>query len=89
MANFINLGNPKQGDSVENISLSEMNEGELVKITTISGGPGLRQRLSLSGLMEGNVVRIISSRGPITIEVNRSVVSLGRGMARKIRVVRA
>ncbi|MHC1604553.1 MAG: FeoA family protein [Candidatus Methanofastidiosia archaeon] len=73
---------------MENISLSEMNEGELAKITTIHGGQGFRQRLSLNGLMEGNVVRIISSRGPITIEVNRSIVSLGRGMARKIRVVR-
>jgi len=42
----------------------------------------------LRGLLEGSVVRVISCRGPITIEVDRNIVAIGRGMARKIRVVR-
>jgi FeoA domain. len=40
------------------------------------------------GLFEGSVVRVISNNGPITVEVNRNMISIGRRMAQKIRVVR-
>jgi len=33
-------------------------------------------------------VRVVSSQGPVTVEVNRNVVSIGRGMARRISVKR-
>ena len=54
----------------------------------IGGGHGIRQKLNLMGISEGSIVRVISnSSGPVTIEVDRNTVSIGRGMARKIRVV--
>jgi len=31
---------------------------------------------------------VISNRGPVTIEIDRNIVSLGRGMAKRIRVRR-
>jgi len=74
------------------VSLSELREGEWARIVAIDGlrhgGHRLRQKLLLRGLLEGSVVRVISCRGPITIEVDRNIVAIGRGMARKIRVVR-
>lgn len=80
---------------MNDISLSELREGEWARIVAIDGGRvlrhgghGLRQKLLLRGLLEGSVVRVISCRGPITIEVDRNIVAIGRGMARKIRVVR-
>lgn len=67
--------------------LSEMRPGELGEIITIEGGRGVRQKLSLRGVSEGSVIRMISCyHGPIVIEVSRSMVALGRGIARKIRV---
>ncbi|MEA1993029.1 MAG: FeoA family protein [Euryarchaeota archaeon] len=68
--------------------LGMMNEGERARVVSIHGGHGLRQKLSLRGIFEGSIVRVISRRGPTTIEVNRNIVTIGRGMARKIRVVR-
>ncbi|RLF89503.1 ferrous iron transport protein A, partial [Thermococci archaeon] len=43
---------------------------------------------ALRGIVEGAFVRAISSHGPVVIEVNRNVVCIGRGAARRIRVVR-
>lgn len=68
--------------------LDELKPGELAKIVVVEGGYGLRQKLSLRGISEGDFVRVISSHGPVTVEVNRNTVSIGRGMARKIRVMR-
>lgn len=68
--------------------LTELKTGELAKIMAIEGGYGLRQKLSLRGIFEGSVIRVISNQGPVTVEVNRNTVSIGRGMAQKVRVMR-
>ena len=68
--------------------LSQLKPGDLAKITAIEGGQGLRQKLSLRGISEGSFLRVISNQGPVTIEVDRNTVCVGRGMARKIRVMR-
>jgi len=68
--------------------LTQLKTNELAKIVAIEGGHNLRQKLALRGIVEGAFVRLISSHGPITIEVDRNVVCIGRGMARRIRVVR-
>ena len=68
--------------------LSQLRTGETARIIAIEGGRGLRQKLFLRGLFEGKVVRVISNYGPTTVEVDRSVVAVGRGMARKIVVTR-
>lgn len=70
------------------MSIAELRSGEWAQIVAIEGGHGLRQRLLLRGIFEGSLVRVISNRGPITIEIDRNIVSLGRGMARRIRVRR-
>jgi len=47
----------------------------------------MRQSLQLRGLTEGSVFRVISNAGPITIEVDRNTICLGRGMAERIRTM--
>jgi ferrous iron transport protein A len=69
-------------------NLSQMKTGEPVRIVDIGGGNGIRQKLNLRGISEGSIVRVISTNGPVTIEVDRNVLSIGRGMAQKIRVSR-
>ena len=68
--------------------LSQLKPGDLAKITAIEGGRGLRQKLSLRGISEGSFLRVISNQGPVTVEVDRNTICVGRGMARKIRVMK-
>ena len=68
--------------------LTQIGPGESARIVAIDGGHTLRQKLYLRGLFEGSVVRVISNNGPITIEIDRNMISIGRRMAQKIRVVR-
>jgi Fe2+ transport system protein FeoA len=68
--------------------LTQLGVGEVAEIMAIEGGHGLRQKLFLRGLFEGKVVRVISNWGPVTVEVDRNAVAIGRGMAQKIMVRR-
>ena len=68
--------------------LSQLGIGETATIVAVQGGHGLRQKLFLRGLIEGKVVRMISNHGPVTVEVDRNVVAIGRGIAQKIIVGR-
>lgn len=70
------------------IGLTQTNIGEKVKIIEIEGGDGLRQKLFLRGLIEGKVIRIVSNYGPVTVEVERNTIAIGRGMAQRIAVER-
>jgi len=68
--------------------LSQLRPGDLAKIISIEGGFGMREKLMAMGIREGSIIRVISTHGPVVIEVRRGMVSLGRGMAHRIRVVR-
>ena len=70
------------------LPLSLLKPGEVGRVIAVEGGHGIRQKLFLRGLFEGSVVRVISCYGPVTVEVDRSTVSIGRGMAQKIIVKR-
>jgi len=70
------------------LMLSQLKPGEQGRVMVIEGGRGIRQKLFLRGLFEGSVVRMISCYGPVTVEVDRNTVSIGRGMAQKIIVGR-
>ncbi len=69
--------------------LYELQPGDWARIINIEGGQGFRQRLYLRGIKEGDNVRMVSSmQGPVVVEVNRGIIALGRGMARKIRIIK-
>jgi len=70
------------------LPLSRLKPGEVGRVMAVEGGHGIRQKLFLRGLFEGSVVRVISCYGPVTVEVDRNTVSIGRGMAQKIIVRR-
>ena len=80
--------NSMNWDESNRLTLSQLKPGEQGRVIVIEGGRGIRQRLFLRGLFEGSVVRMISCYGPVTVEVDRNTVSIGRGMAQKIIVSR-
>jgi len=70
------------------MELTQVGISETVRIMAIEGGRGLRQKLFLRGLIEGKMVRVVSNFGPVTVEIDRNIVAIGRGMAQKIIVSR-
>ena len=71
------------------ITLLELVSGEVGTVKGIIGGLGFKRRLESLGIREGIKIRKISSQpfhGPIIIEVNRSCIALGRGIASRVIV---
>jgi ferrous iron transport protein A len=71
------------------IPLTHLSQDKKGIIADIHGGHGLQRKLRVMGIREGETVRIVSRQplmGPITIAFNHSQITLGRGMAHKIRV---
>lgn len=69
--------------------MTRMRPGQTGRVVDIQGGFGLVNRLSALGIMPGKRITKISSmiaRGPVTIEVDRSQVAIGYGMANRILV---
>ncbi|MFP4136162.1 MAG: ferrous iron transport protein A [Candidatus Acetothermia bacterium] len=70
------------------MTLSRLDSEQHVRVIGISGGKSIRQKLALRGISEGENLRIISNRGPVTVKVNGNTVTIGRGMASKVKVCR-
>ena len=70
-------------------ALNELKSNESGTIREIQGGVALIRRLGALGIIPGQRIKKISSmfsRGPVTVQVNRSQIALGFGMASKILV---
>jgi ferrous iron transport protein A len=71
------------------IALTRMEAGQSGAVVLIQGGYGVIDRLSALGIRPGKRITKVSSmlmRGPVTIEVDRTQVAIGFGMASKIIV---
>jgi len=71
------------------IPLSDLPNRTKARIHEIHGGHQLQQRLTVMGIRKGQIITLISKqpfRGPITIQLYGSQMTLGRGMARHIIV---
>jgi len=74
---------------MKRLSLIQMKENRKGKVSEISGGRGLQNRLMSMGIYQGREITKLSHfvlRGPVAIKVGRSVLALGFGMASKIIV---
>ena len=71
------------------ITLAQMRTGQSGVVVQIKGGHGLVNRLNSLGLRPGKRITKTSSmimRGPVTIEVDRTQIAIGFGMADRIIV---
>jgi Fe2+ transport system protein FeoA len=69
-------------------TLSTALEGGRYALIGFDGGQNLRERICSMGLNSGAVIKVIanSGHGPVGVEVKRTKLGIGRGMAEKIRV---
>jgi ferrous iron transport protein A len=71
------------------VSLAQMRSGQSGMILRIDGGHGIVNRLNTLGIITGKKITKISSmlmRGPVMIEIDRTQVALGFGMAKRILI---
>lgn len=68
------------------MTLSKLGPDQRARVIGVTGGRKLRQKLALRGISEGENLKVVSTRGPVTVKVNGNTVSIGRGMARRVRV---
>jgi len=70
-------------------SLADMKNEESGTIVEIQGGEAVSSRLAAIGVIPGKKIiktSSVSSRGPVTIKIDRALLALGYGMAGKILV---
>jgi ferrous iron transport protein A len=73
----------------ETTTLVQMQRGQHGTVLQLQGGRGLVNRLNALGIRPGKKITKVSAmlmRGPVTIEVDRTQIAIGFGMARKIIV---
>ena len=74
---------------VDIFPLSDIPKRSKARIIEIKGKQQFQQRLTVMGIRTGKIITLVSKqpfRGPITIQLFGSQMTLGRGMARKIMV---
>jgi ferrous iron transport protein A len=71
------------------VTLTQMWTGQTGIVVQVQGGHGVVNRLSALGIIPGKRITKISSmlmRGPVIVEVDRTRVAIGFGMATRIVV---
>ena len=76
---------------MKELVLAQLEQGEQATVVTLQGGQGLQHRMRSVGLKEGQALRVVAKHhfsGPLVVAVGRRHVTIGRGMAQKIGVLR-
>lgn len=68
------------------MTLKDLEENQWARVISILGGSSLRQKLALRGISEGVNLKVISTRGPVTVSIDGNIVTIGQGMAKKVKV---
>jgi Fe2+ transport system protein FeoA len=83
--------NPTKNNSDEKImSLLQLQQNHIATVIAIDGCSNFQNRLSNLGIHKNKVLRMVSSQpfsGPLTIEIDRRQISLGKDIASKIIIV--
>ena len=68
--------------------LTEVEDGETVKLISIEAGRALNSRLASMGIVPNVKLKVLSNGhpGPFVVNVKGTKMMLGRGIAHKIRV---
>jgi DtxR family transcriptional regulator, Mn-dependent transcriptional regulator len=70
-------------------TLADLGEGGVAFVEAVSGGESLKARLHSMGVCEGKRLRVVAVEpfgGPVVVKVGNTSLTIGRGMASKVRV---
>ncbi|MFZ2456127.1 MAG: metal-dependent transcriptional regulator [Candidatus Altiarchaeia archaeon] len=71
-------------------TLTDLKQGETASIVFLEGGDEFKNRIRSVGVVEGKMAKVVAKEpfgGPLVIKVGSTQITLGRGMASKVRVV--
>jgi ferrous iron transport protein A len=70
--------------------LTDAEEKKSYKIVKIEEGKGIKLKLSSMGLLPGKIVKIVKNdfSGPIILAIKTGRISVGRGLSKKIQVLK-
>lgn len=71
-------------------SLLNLKEGEKAVVAYLAGGKGFNDRVRSIGIVEGKTIEVVVKEpfcGPIVLRLGETTISIGRGMASKIKVI--
>ena len=74
---------------MKDVVLTELKKGDTAEVIAIDGGVSMQQRLSSLGIIQGKLIKKISTLrmgGPIVLLVDRAQLAIGYGMAKRIVV---
>ena len=88
---IISIGNLERGSVTEKrqLTLNQMRAGQSGIVVNIMGGHGAMKRLQSMGIRPGKQITKVSSmfmHGPVTLQVDRTQVAIGHGMAEKVLI---
>jgi DtxR family Mn-dependent transcriptional regulator len=72
-------------------TLDQLRPADKAEVEGLAGGSSFQSRMKSMGIMKGKKIRVVAKEplgGPIVIKVGNTKVTIGRGMAGKIRVVK-
>jgi Fe2+ transport system protein FeoA len=67
--------------------LHQLQSGEYARIVTIENIEKLKTLLATKGIIEGCIIRLISTFDPLIFESDMRIFALGHSLAEKIRVI--
>jgi len=82
---------PAEGDAVQPDTLLHVAVGKTTTVSKLSGGAGFKDRMKSMGVSEGKKLKVVAREplgGPIVVRLGNTRLTIGRGMASKIKVSR-
>ena len=67
--------------------LNEIKPGKIARIISFENGPELKNKFTSKGIFEGSIIRIISSFGLITFNLNSKIISISKNIAENVRII--
>lgn len=81
---------PSAEDAIKPKNLLDLKEGDTAVIAYLDGGEGFKEKIRSLGIREGKTLKIIAKEpfgGPIVVKTDNTQITIGRGMASKIKVL--
>lgn len=81
---------PSARETKEPQSLTGLKQGDRAIVAYLEGGEGFKEKIRSVGVREGKTIQIIAKEpfgGPVVLKADNTQLSIGRGMASKIKVM--
>lgn len=69
------------------VMLNELKPGKIARIVAFENKLGLKNQFVSNGIIEGSIIRIISTFGLITFNINSKIISVSKNIAENIRII--